>query len=57
MSFNRDHQDDEAMNEIIAQGSNANVGAELESDPDPSSYLNLDAEGDDPIDAHSNPQV
>ena len=56
MSFNRDHQDDEAMNQIIAQGSNANAGAELELDLDPSSYLNLDGEGD-PTDAPSNPTV
>ena len=44
------------MNEIIAQGSNANAEAELDSADDPSLYLNLDGEGD-PIDAQSNPTV
>ena len=56
MSFTCGDDDDEAMNEIIAQGSNANAEAKLDSAEDPNSYLNLDGEGD-PTDAPSNTTV
>ena len=56
MSFTRGINDDEAMNEIIAQGSNANAEAELDSVEDPNSYLYLDGEGK-PTKAPSNPTV
>ena len=56
MDFTRGIDGDEAMNEIIAQDSNANAQAELDSTEDPSSYLNLDGEGN-PTNAPSNTTV